>query len=188
VRLLAYVLVAVTLVSAGLIIYSAHSGYWGLKLNPEVDAIELATLAFTIVIAILIQYYFAGRMTTSRAEKDLLLENVRESIVLLKGCQEAVGIQNEAGQLPKRKEILLQFRRLSNMLDILETALEMSECKKLSKHVAPIREEYLSFKGASTRVAPAKPYTIGDRADQERAYQKLRKLLQSLLFEINKYQ
>jgi hypothetical protein len=183
----AYGFSAVVAILAALLICAAHVGYWGLKLHPEVDAVEVSTLAFTIILTLLVQYYLAGRMTTSRAEKDLLLENVRESISLLKTCRETLGVPDEVAP-PKRKETLLQLRRLSNMLEILETALEMSECKTLAAQVRPIREEYLSFKGAATRTPGGKPYTVGDRAEQERAYQKLRKLLQSLLFNINKHQ
>jgi molybdopterin-binding protein len=187
VKTASYLFAAVTALAAIVLICSAHAGYWGLKLNPQIDAVAVATLAFTIVIAILVQYYFATRMTNRRAEKDLLLENGRDAIAVLKACREALDTSTEHGKPGSgRKQVLLQFRRLSNALDMLETALEMSECKTLAK--AAIREEYLSYKAAATRAAPDKPYTVGDLADQERAYHKIRKLLQSLLFQINAHE
>ena len=44
---------------AGALIWLAHLSVWGLKLNPEIKPIEVATLTVNIVIAVLIQYYFA---------------------------------------------------------------------------------------------------------------------------------
>jgi hypothetical protein len=163
---------------------------WGLVLNPEIKPVELATLLVSAFIAFFLQYYLASRVTDRRAEKDLLIANLRDVLQALRSCRDTFHSCYESGKIAKesRKQILMLLRGLSNGLDALDTAIAMSECSKLAKEFFRLMDLYLNYKAALTGGKfPSKPYTADSLTDHDRTHRGLRTALQSLLFEINRY-
>jgi hypothetical protein len=179
----------VILLSCG-VIWAAHACWFGLWLNPEIKPVEVLTLAVSILIAILLQYYFVAKATDLRAEKDLLIENTREALTLLRSCRDTLNSCHDSGKISAadEKQIKTVFRRLSNSLEHLETAIGMSQCLGMAKEFGQIKQAYLSFKIAATGgFFPSKPYTPSTISSQEQASRLLASNLQQLIFKINKH-
>ena len=115
---------------AGAVIWAAHEKYYGLSLNLEIKPAEILTLAISIVIVALLQFYVASAMTDLRAEKDLLIGNIRDALAALRACREALNACHDAGKISQSgaKQLISLFRRLSNSLDHIETSIAMCRC------------------------------------------------------------
>jgi hypothetical protein len=175
--------------TAGLL-YAAHRCLWGLSLDLEIRPIEVVTLSVTVGIALLVGYYLTNQINDLRAEKDLLIDDVRNVLRVLKSCRDTLNSCYDEGKIgPKSKTIILShFHRLINGIDEIEAALGMSQCSSLPRDVASIKGAYLRYKMAATGGSfPSKPYSHSSISDQEQACHALNAELQSLVFKINKY-
>ena len=132
--------ILVILLACG-VIWAAHVCWLGLWLNPEIKPVEVLTLAVSILIAILLQYYFVAKTTDLRAEKDLLIENTREALALLKTCRDTLNTCHDSGKISAAdaKQIKAVFRRLSNSLEHLEATIGMSQCVKMANEFPQIK-------------------------------------------------
>jgi hypothetical protein len=177
------------LMTVGLL-FAAHRCWWGLSLDLEIRPIEVVTLAVTIGVAILVGYYLTNQVNDLRAEKDLLIDDIRNVLRVLKACRETLNSCYDAGKIdPTSKTIILShFHRLINGIDEIEAALRMSQCSNLHRDIASTKDAYLRYKMAATGGSfPSKPYSHSSISDQERACHALNAELQSLVFKINKY-
>lgn len=170
-----------------LIFVGAWSGWLGFCLNREIDPVSLATLGVTIFIAFFLQYYFAAKASDDRAEKDILIDSLRDALTTLRLCRDAVIACHESGKITKINErsILSLFRRLANALDNVETALAMSQRSALGAGCSEVQDAFFGYKGAATGGKFPKPYDRHDYGYQEQAYRKLSEKLHSLVFQIN---
>jgi hypothetical protein len=174
--------------AAGWLVWAAHRGMFGLCLNLEIKPIEIFTLAVTVIIAILLQYYFVSSHNADRAEKELLMDNIRDVLATLRACRaELDSCRGGAGISAKRAAMIIALiRRLSNELENLQTALGMSRCRKFGDDMERLREMYLAFKIAATGgYFPTKPYNQSSISSQEQAFRSLNVGLQKLLFRVN---
>jgi hypothetical protein len=164
----------------------AEGGYGNLSINHELDPINLLTLGVNIFIAFFLQYYLASRATDDRAEKDILIDNVRDVFNILRSCRDEVmschGIRRVSAD--NQKKIVKLYRNLSNGLENLQTAIEMSGCKKLEKECEAVFEKFVKYKGAATNKFP---YDSADISYQEQTYRALMRELHSLAFKVNKH-
>jgi hypothetical protein len=163
---------------------------WGLILNPEIKPVELATLLVSAFIAFFLQYYLASRVTDRRAEKNLLIANLRDVLLALRSCRDTFISCYESGKITEesRRQILMLVRGLSNTLDTLNTAISMSRCSKLAEEYPHLMELYLNYKIALTGGKfPSKPYAADSFSDHDRTHRALNTGLQSLLFKINRH-
>jgi len=177
------------LVTIGLL-FAAHLCLWGLSLDLEIRPIEVLTLAVTIGVAVLVGYYFTNQVNDLRAEKDLLIDDIRTVLGVLKACRETLNSCYDSEKIgPKSKAIILtHFHRLINGIEEIEASLKISQCVNLSQEIVPIKNAYLSYKMAATGGSfPSKPYNRSSMSDQEQASRILNASLQSLVFAINKY-
>ncbi len=149
---------------------------------------NLATLGVNIFIAFFLQYYFAARATDDRAEKDILIDNVRDVFNTLRSCRDEVAASHGIGKISKesQKKIIKLYRNLSNGLDNLQTAIEMSGCKQLGNECEGISEKFFKYKAAATGKFPH-PYDPSDIGYQDQTYRALNKELHSLAFKVNQY-
>ncbi len=86
----------------------------GLSLNGEVRIVELATLLVTVLIAL----FVTSQLSDRRAEKDLLVANVREAIDALRLCRERsleVLEGSHRGKKEAGRELIRAIRQLSNL-------------------------------------------------------------------------
>jgi hypothetical protein len=185
-----FIAALIVLIAACFVIVAAHLCWFGLFLNLEIKPIEVLTLAVDIIIALLLQYYFVSKASDFRAEKDLLIDNIRDVLGVIRACREIVNSCYEAGKIGRAsaKQIITHFRRISNGIEHLEAAIAMSQCKRLSADMKIVRESYVNFKEAATGGSfPSKVYSPSSISEQEQACKSLNSHLQSLIFRINKY-
>jgi|HubBroStandDraft_1064217.scaffolds.fasta_scaffold52527_2 hypothetical protein len=178
------------LLLACLVIVAAHACWFGLTLDTQIKPVEVLTLAVSIIIAVSLQYYFAIKINDLRVEKDLLIQNVNDVLGVLRSCRDALNTCHEAQKISSKDKtvIISLFRRLSNGIDQVESALGMSKCHKLSKEMESIRGSYFNYKTAATGGSfPSKPYTQAFISEQEQTCRALTTKLQSLIFNINKH-
>jgi hypothetical protein len=164
----------------------ADNGYWNYSINHELDPVNVVTLAVNIFIAFFLQYYFASRASDDRAEKDILLDNVRDVFGMLRSCRDEVMSCHGVGKVSKesQQKIIKLYRTLSNGLENLQNAVEMSGCTKLTGDCEAVLKKFFDYKAAATGKFP---YDSSDISYQERTYRTLMRELHSLAFKVNKH-
>lgn len=184
------VAIVIAAACAGAVACASH-GLWGLSLNLRVRPTEIATLGVSIYIAFFLQTYFERRSGDLRSEKDLLIEDSKEVISVLRTCRDELEACFYSGQMQSREvtRVLALLRQLANALDQMETALRQSHCACLISEFNATKDAYYRFKCAATGGGfPSQPFTGALFALQSRVYRDMRTSLQSLLFRINRYQ
>jgi hypothetical protein len=164
----------------------ADNGYWNYSINHELDPVNVLTLGVNIFIAFFLQYYFASRATDDRAEKDLLLDNMRDVFGILRSCRDEVMSCHGMVKVSKasQQKIVRLYRTLSNGLVNLQNAIEMSGCTKLTEDCDAVLKRFVDYKIAATGKFP---YDSSDISYQEQTYRNLMRELHSLAFKINKH-
>lgn len=166
----------------------ANVGWHGFSINHQVDAISLATLGVNIFIAFFLQYYFASRASDDRAEKDILLDNLRDAFNMLRSCRDEVFGCHSKEKISKesQRKIVALYHRLSNGLENLQTAIEMSACAELRKECDTIRDLFHKYKAAGTGKFPH-GFEATDISYQDQAYRNLNQALHGMAFKINRH-
>src|SRR5579864_8428915 len=115
-------------------VLAAHLGWFGLRLNPEIKPVELAIFFVNVSIAVYVGRYFATKDRNLRAEKDLLIPDLRDVLACLKESREILTDCHAVSRMTpeKRKGVLSIMRRLANGLENLQTELAVSQCKRLA--------------------------------------------------------
>jgi hypothetical protein len=85
-----YIVGAVMTVACLVVFYLADKGWQNFSINHELDPVNILTLGVNVFIAFAIQYYFAARATEDRAEKDILLDNLRDVFEMLRSCRNEI--------------------------------------------------------------------------------------------------
>ena len=169
---------------------AVHYHLGGLSFNPEVKPIETATLVIAIYIVISLQELFATKASNTRIEKDIVIEEFRDSLVQLRMCRDAlVSCQDSPKIGTKQKAALLShLRRLANALDSAENTLKLSYCKRLATDQKPLTNAYLEFKKSATGYSfPTQGYSKDQISDQTKAHRELHSQIQRLIFTINQF-
>lgn len=170
-------------------IYLAKIKWHGLILNKEVKPIEVFTLAFTVIIAILLQYYVVFAASNQRAEKDLLILNANDALAKLRDCRDTFLKCFEDKRITRSDQtrIHTQIRSLNHAFDALEISLGKSSCCHLKNVCAQLTQKALSYKGILTGGNfPTGPYLTNVYTQHQTAYRDIDVTLQGLIFSINK--
>lgn len=106
---------------------------------------------------------------------------------MLRSCRDEVmschGIVKVS--LESQQKIIKLYRTLSNGLENLQNAIEMSGCStKLTADCEAVRASFFDYKAAATGKFP---YDSSDISYQERTYRTLMRELHSLAFKVNKH-
>jgi hypothetical protein len=173
---------------------AAHK-WLGLAIKREIRPVEFVLLCVNLFIAFSLQYYLAKRAGDRRAEKNLLIDELRDAVSHLRLCRDIVAGCQVAKKISAQNmaEILAEFKRVANGLDNFESALEMSDCpKKDCKHLREACEQamhaYFDYKSAATGGHfPSRPYNRSEIAEQEITYRALHRKLQTIVFDVNRY-
>jgi hypothetical protein len=172
-----------------IIIAAAAFHICGLTLNLEIKPVDLATLIVYVFIAVFLQYYLATRINDLRVEKNLLIDDVRDAISVLRSCRDTFSMYYESKALTKQNKtsILGMLRTLANRLDSLETSISLSNVAKGKKDLHVPKKSYIDYKMVLTGGDfPVKAYGPSMPAEHDRAYRSLQNELKLLLFKINK--
>jgi hypothetical protein len=179
----------VVLASGGLL-WAAYSHMFGLELDGKVKPIEVATLAFTIIIAIILQFYFLEAADNDRAEKDLLIKNANDTLGKLRECRDTFQRVYENREITPADQVAIQsqLRALNHSLDALGISLGKSRCSHLQEASAAVTQKVIGYKGILTGGDfPSQPYTAEIASEQQQAYRNIDVELQELIFSINRH-
>jgi len=188
-KIIAGIGVFLTVAAAAAYVYVAHRKWWGLTLNTEVKPIEVATLAFTVAIAFLLQFYVVFDADNERAEKDLLIFNARDALAKLRDCRDAFTECFEAKSISQadQTKIQTQLRGLNQSLDALDVSLSKSRCAKFCKPCKALAAKALGYKAIITGGDfPSKPYPAEVYTAHQTAYREMDVEIQGLIFLINR--
>jgi len=188
-KIIAAIGVLLVVVASAAYVYVAHLKMWGLTLNREVKPIEVATLAFTVVIAILLQFYVVFSADNERVEKDLLILNARDALAKLRDCRDTFVECFEAKTIRSQDQtrIQTQLRSLNHALDALDICLGKSRCSSLCVVCKSLVQQAIKYKTILTGgIFPSQPYPPQVYTDHQTAYREMDEELQGLIFSINK--
>jgi len=172
------------------VVLSARYCLFGFYLNLEIKPVDLGILTVNLFIALFLTQYFHERATNLRAEKDLLISDLRDVLADLKSSRDTLSACHDASRINKsdKKAVLSVLRRTANRIGHVESALGMSQCSALIKGFDDITGAYLEYKAAATGGGfPFKIYSQDQISEQERTYRKLVTKLNALLFQINRH-
>jgi hypothetical protein len=170
------------------IMVAAHYCVWGLNLNLEIKPLDLAVLMVNLFIALFLTQYFADKAGNLRAEKDLLITDLRSVLGDVRTCREALIACQDVGKISKadKKLIISTLRRVANGTKLAESALKMSQLSAVSEDTLEgITRAYIQFKTSASGGSFPAPFTPDQISDQERDYLGFVQKLHALLFKIN---
>ena len=187
-RITLYVFALAVAVLFMVILSAAENGWSNLSINHDIDPVNLAILCVNLFVAFSLQTYFVARTADDRAEKDILIDNARDVFNMLRTCRDEVHASRGTGKITieRQKQINKAYRNLANGLDNLETALEMSGCKELTKECDSVSDEYYKYKAAATGKFPH-AYDPSDIGYQDQTYRALNRALHALAFKVNQH-
>jgi hypothetical protein len=180
----------IILAALAAVFLAAHCGLYDFKIDHNLNAVDLATLAVNIFIAYFLQYYFISRATDVRSEKDILIDGLRDVVSSLRQCRDTLFECYDAGNISgtHAKSIIMILRKISNGLESSKTAIEMSQCSTLKTDCVAVQDSLVDYKTAATGGSfPAKPYDAQTFSYQEQKYRTLNEKLHTLLFKINQH-
>ena len=136
----------------GMVFFAAHVGWHGFSIDHKLNPVLLATLAVNIFIAYFLQFYLAPRASDSRAEKDILIDGLRDVLASTRQCRDTLMLCHDAGKISAEhaKLVKTHFRKIANGLDHVSTALAMSQCAKLAEDCKAIQDALFNYKSAAT--------------------------------------
>lgn len=172
------------------IFWIGHTGWRGFSIDHTLNPVQLATLAVSVFIAYFLQFYFASRTAIERAEKEILLDDVRDVLSILRELRDLLmACYDNGGKIgtTNAKSIKRLLRQTANGLETLETAIGMSHCSKLEHECRTTQDALFSYKSASTGGNfPTNAYDAAAFNDQERTYRALNRALHDLVFKITR--
>jgi hypothetical protein len=172
------------------IILLAHYRQFGLHLDLEIKPLDLAILMVNLFIALYLSQYLLDKAGNLRAEKDLLIADLRNILSDLKLSREALIACQDAGKITKADKTLILsiLRRVANGTNLTESALKLSQCTSLcEKACDEITRAYIQYKTSATGGNFPTAFNPDQISDQERDYFKLVEKLHALLFKINQH-
>lgn len=171
-----------------LMLLVAVQKWFGLSIKKELDPVSLASLAMSLFIVFFIQYFFVGRASELRIEKDFLINNQKEALKAGRECRDAIDAAFDSGKISQasQEKIKLSLRELANTLEVFEESLRSSQCNRICGQFANTRKSYYKFKSTATGGSfPTTPYTMSTMVAVERDYRLLRRELQDWFFRVN---
>ncbi len=162
----------------------------GIVFENKINPIALSSLILTIIIALYLEFVVRPSLSNSRNEKDILIGHLKDMRTF---CQE---IQSNYNKLSSqdfissedKTTLVLQFRILSNHIELLNDIVEYSQIKDL-KNCSYLFKLYLNYKKAFTGFGfDKKEFTYNKVYFSKRdfAYKAFDKALMHLIFDVNK--
>jgi hypothetical protein len=179
----------IILLGAAACIFAAHQGVHGFSLDLKIKPYEVLNLTVTIIIAIFLQYHFAGKSRDSRVEKDIIIGDIKEVIKEVRSLRDTtmVHFDGKAISAPQKRKILGMLRHISNELLNVEFVMETSNCSDATESCRLLQSSLRSYKVAVTGGRFPEGYSASDVSAQLKAYKELHRGLHAMLFAINKH-
>jgi hypothetical protein len=178
------------LFAALIIIWLAFSGHFGLSVDKKLNPVQLLTLAVSVSIAFLVQYFVAASLGNRRAEKNFCLESVKACIDALTDCRREFEdcVDSKKMSAAQKKVILARITQVSNSITELGKVMALSSaCKKLHNDCQKLFQPYLTYKTAltGTKYALTRPYTAAHVKEHTIAHRALSDELNRIWFRTN---
>ena len=184
------VIIGIVCVGAGLLVGYFGRSWFTVELKKEIGLGDVFNISITLIFAFLLQNYFQKRFGDKRAEKEHLIDLIRESIAYVHNVRSSFvdAYQNKKVTQNDKKLVLNSLRNLSNSVDMIKTCLgtcgykseEDTECIELSR-------QYFELKRTITGGGfPTVPYSGETFSDAESIFGKILKSLHSLRITINR--
>lgn len=162
---------------------------FSLHLKDEVGVGDVFNFTLTLVFAFLLQNYLQKRFGDKRAEKDHLIDLIKESVAITNDTRSAFADSYQRKKIlaEDRRLILNYTRNLSNSIDLIKTCLTSCGLNEEATECDEIASKYLEVKRLLTGGSfPSKPYTSDTFTDAEGAFAKVTNALHQLRIDINR--
>ncbi|MEO8649176.1 MAG: hypothetical protein ABI539_08425 [Acidobacteriota bacterium] len=169
-------------------------GYFGrqwisIDFKRELGLGDVLNFAITLVFAFVLQNYLQKRFGNERAEKEHLIDLIKDSITFLRDTRTAFMATYDSKKiLPEdAKAIKALLRNLINSIELLKGLLNTCGYNSEGSECSNIETLYLEYKRILTGGSfPTKPYDGGQFSDAEKAYGQLNSKLNHLRITLNR--
>lgn len=174
----------------GLFLGHYATRFYTLEFKKELGLGDLINFIAVIVVAFVLQNYIQKRFGNERAEKDHVIDLIKEPMSYLKDSRSTFTNAYEKKKPVTREDqkvIKAQIRNLSNSIVLLKETL--TECNNQDGVAECVKLEgfYRDYKDALTgRSFPTKSYDSDAYADAEKAYGQAVSLLNNLRINVNR--
>jgi hypothetical protein len=174
---------------AGFLVGHFSRAFLSLDLKKEVSVADIFNFLTAVVIALLLQNIVQKRYSNERIEKDLLIENIKEVILVFKDTRTLfISVYNmKRIPLDDSKAIMGLLRNLANSLRSLEVCLKECSIEVETTRLEELKRLYFEYKRILTGgTFPSKPYSGEIFNEEETIYSELYSKLQLLIFNVNR--
>lgn len=176
------------------VVFGLLVGYFGkdllkIELKKEVGLDEVFNFIVALVVAFLFQAYFQKRFGNKRAEKDHIIDLIKETVLYLKDARTVFNLCYEKKRITKdnEKEIKALLRNLINSVTQTKEVIIFCGYKNEESKCKEIESLYIDFKRALTGGNfPTKPYDGENFSDAETSYGKLTNAINQLRINLNR--
>ncbi len=155
----------------------------------EFDIAHVLTIILTIIVAALLQYHAIARRSDARAEKDLLIEQVKEIIETASDVRKRflTCFHTRTTSEEDFRLIKAALKNWSSSMSMLEDALQDCSMNKEKETLTTVKYEFFEYKKFLTGGQYLVPYSDYTFNSSELAFKRLRSQLQVLMRQINRH-
>jgi len=153
------------------------------------DIADVLTLLATIAVAALVQYHWTKRYSDVRAEKDLLISDVKEIIAIASEVRTRFLFSFNKQELSEEdfRSIKAGLKNWGSAMSLLETSLKEAKLPEGITKLNRTKEWYFEYKRFLTGGEYLKPYSHYTHNASEQKFLFIRNELQSLIRAINRH-
>ena len=153
---------------------------------------EAAQLLLTFTLALIIPFYIDRKLTNTRTEKDVIIEQIKRIRISLNDTRKKVNdcyYQKECSR-KDFQQIIMGLRNISNGLTYLKDSLDVCKIKKARNSYDLVWKMYLNYKkDVSGGSIGSNKFEFTDKMfeNHEKSFSALENLLNRLILEVNKH-
>lgn len=155
----------------------------------EFDIAHVLTIILTIIVAALLQYHAIARRGDARAEKDLLIEQVKEIIETASEVRKRflTCFHTRTTSEEDFRFIKTALKNWSSSMSMLEDALQDCNMSKEKAALGIVKYQFFEYKRVLTGGVYLAPYSDYAFNSSELTFKRLRSQLQVLMRQINRH-
>ncbi len=169
-------------------------GYFGrqfltVELKKDIGLGDVLNFTITLIFAFLLQNYLQKRFGNERAEKDHIIDLIKESLVALRETRASFTaiVDRKRIDPADEKSLLAYLRNLSNSLSILQESVHACGDTNGEAACIAIRQLYIGYKRILTGGNfPSKPYSMKTFNDAEKASGQISLELNKMRIQLNR--
>jgi hypothetical protein len=167
-------------------------GYFGrnifsASLKPTIDVVQVCNLIATLLIALILQHFIAGKRSNDRVEKDMLIGQARSVGATARDIREAIRrSMKEKSSHPEPHVFLGQFSLLMEAAEGLKELCSECDPKDGGGPADPILASATGYHRFSTANFPFSPMNLEEFLASEREFALLQKAVTRFTITINR--